>query len=101
MSAIKCGWLLSSGQFIPCKPYEHRAVAEELVNGVVPYTVADDYLLDHGCVKIYIGSFFDHKWHISWKGFLSEAQKLYLRPIFEDVQNDIDVYCRECWEDEN
>ena len=100
MSAIECGWLSSSGEFISCKPYEHMAVAQELVANKVPYSVADDYLLDHGWVKIYSGARLDHQWHIGWRGFLSDPQKSFLRPIFENPENDIDVYCRECWEDE-
>ena len=100
MSAIECGWLSSSGEFILCEPYEHMAVAQELVADKVPYNVADDYLLDHGWVKIYRESYCGHKWHVDWKGFLSESQKLFLRPIFEDYENDIYAYCRECWKDE-
>ncbi len=100
MSMIRCGWLSSSGQFIQCEPYEHIAVAQKLVNDKVPYFVADDYLLDHGWVKIYRESFFGHKWHIYWKGFLSNDQKSFLRPIFDNPENDICVFCRDCWEDE-
>lgn len=78
MSAIRCGWLSSSGEFIECEPYEHIAIAEKLVDGKVPYMVADDYLLDHGWVKIYRESFCGHKWHINWRGFfLSERQKFF------------------------
>lgn len=101
MSAIECGWLSWPGKFTACKPYDHLAIAEELANGMALYSVADDYLLDHGYVKIYRESFCGHKWFIAWRGFLSEAQKSYLRPIFEDAQNDIHVHCRECWENEN
>lgn len=100
MSVIECGWLSSSGEFIPCEPYEHLAVAQELVDDKVPYSVADDYLLDHEWVKIYRESYCGHKWRVNWKGFLSESQKLFLRPIFEDYENDIYDYCRECWKDE-
>jgi hypothetical protein len=100
MSAIDCGWLSPSGQFTQCEPYEHIAVAEELVDGKVPCIAADEYLLDHGWVKIYRESFCGHKWLVDWRGFLSEPQKSFLRPIFEDAQNDIYIYCRDCWEDE-
>lgn len=100
MSTIKCGWLSSSGDFIECEPYEHIVVAERLTKDKVPYFVADDYLLNHGWVKIYRESFCGHKWHVTWEGFLSEAQKNYLRPIFDDSENDIYSYCRYCWEDE-
>lgn len=98
MSTIKCGWLSSSGEFVQCEPYEHMAVAQGLIASKALYSVADDYLLDHGWVKIYRESFNGHKWHVDWKGFLSDPQKSFLRPIFEDCENDIYAYCRYCWE---
>ena len=84
MSAIECGWLSSSGEFISCEPYEHMAVAQELVADKVPYNVADDYLLDHGWVKIYRESYCGHKWHVNWKGFLRIMRMTYT-PIVENV----------------
>ena len=100
MSEIRCGWLLPSGEFAECEPYEHLAVARELVKDRAPYATADEYLLDHGAVKIYRESFCGHQWHVNRRGFLSEPQKRFLRPIFEDPDNDIYAYCRKEWEDE-
>ena len=67
--------------YVPIVHNEHMAVAQELVADKVTYSVADDYLLDHGWAKIYRESFCGHKWHVNWKGFLSESQKSFLRPI--------------------
>ena len=50
----------------------------------VPYNVADDYLLDHGWVKIYRESYCGHKWHVNWKGFLRIMRMTYT-PIVENV----------------
>lgn len=93
MSSIDSGWLSPSGEFIQCDPYEHIATAEKLAGDKVPYFQADEYLMNHGWVKIYRGSYLDHKWHINWHGFLSEPQKSYLKPIFEDSIIDLYAYC--------
>lgn len=101
MSAIKCGWLSPYGEFTECNPYEHMSVAEKLTEGKCLYYMSDRYLLKHGWAKIYRESFCGHKWFIAWRGFLSEWQKNFLRPIFEDSNNDIDFGCKAAWEIEN
>ena len=80
MSVIECGWLSWSGKFTACNPYDHLAVAQELANGMALYSVADDYLLDHGYVKIYRESFCGHKWFIDWRGFCQRLRDhIYVR----------------------
>lgn len=75
-------------------------MAAKLVKDQSLYCEADEYLLDHRWVKIYRGSFMDHKWHINWRKFLTEQQKIFLRPIFCDPDIDIYAYCRDDFEKE-
>lgn len=101
MSKIDSGWLAPDGHFTKCKSQEHIATAKEIAGNNITDGRADEYLLNHGYVKIYRGSFLDHHWHIVWYYFLTDAQKSFLRQIFEDAENDIDASCIERWSSEN
>ena len=101
MCKIRCGWLSPLGEFEECGSYEHLGKAIELVPDDAPWGNEDEYLLNRGWVKIYREGLFGHRWHIEWRMFLREAQKSFLRPIFENPENDIATYCIYDWEREN
>lgn len=95
---LKCGWLSPSGEFIECNPYDHIAVAEEVLGSSIPS--ADEQLLNSGWVKIYRESFCGHKWGVTWYKFLTDSQKSFLSPLFKDKTNDFLAYCKYEFEDE-
>jgi len=90
---LKTGWLSPDGELYECSSYDHVSTAHEIIDR---FNIAcglddklrtipdDDILLQHGWVYIGISCFLCHEWRIGWTKFLTEYQKEFLRPYFED-----------------
>lgn len=82
----KFGWLAPDGSFVECGSYEHVSIARDLVKKFYPDDPNyhwDDILLAKGWVHIGISAF-DHEYVFWWNKFLTEPQKAFLKPYFED-----------------
>ena len=114
---MKLGWLSPSGEFIECGYWEHLAIAHELVEKYYTTTIVtpnivsipsntkitpdDDLLLENGWVYIGISSFGTRELRIGWKKFLTEHQKYFLKPYFEQTEIDINSVAKLRWDEEN
>ena len=100
---LKTGWLSPSGDFWECPCYEHICTAVEIVSKFNYMQIgksADDILYCNGWAHIGISTFGPNEWRISWKNFLTDYQKNFLKPYFEDYYpvNSISLYR---WKTEN
>ena len=102
---LKVGWLSPSGELVECPYFDHYSTARELVNKLGytsrPSTANDDILVEHGWVHIGISLLGTKEWAIFWKGFLTESQKNFLKPYFEDEERPMCLSARLKWEKEN
>ncbi len=100
---LNLGWLSPNGELIKCDFMDHSKVADELVEKYKypstreDYYRSDDVLMRNGWVHITM-SMFNHKLHIYWDKYLTDLQKIYLKPIFEDYKEDIDSIYIDCFE---
>lgn len=102
---LTTGWLSPNGEMYTCGSYDHVSTAEELVKkykyvSTVYFSVCDDLLMERGWVYIGISSLGAHEWRIGWKKFLTESQKSFLRPYFEDSEIPVSSMSRINWENE-
>lgn len=88
MIELKTGWLAPSGDFFECGVYEHMAEATEILRKLlVPYDVIlceDDILIGKGWCKISVSQVGVKEWLIIWQRNLTEPQRAFLRPYFEE-----------------
>lgn len=100
----RVGWLGPDGIFFECHNGDHVAVADYIVERYgyphsLPNAVdVDDVLLNKGWVHITVSSFFSHEWHIYWNKPLTEYQKNFLKPYFEDGEIPVSEAAKACWE---
>lgn len=108
--SLKQGWLSPTGEFFSCGSYDHLSLARDLsepllIPDIDPQTLrkisADDKLLDSGWVYIGISSFLCHEYRISWKRFLTDNQKNFLRPYFEQDYLPVNSVSSQMWEEES
>jgi hypothetical protein len=102
---MQTGWLAPNGDFYPCETFEHIAVAEELVDKLdihigLKYH-ADDILMESGWVKITRSLLGVKEQNIFWDKFLTEYQKKFLKPYFEENDELIGAIAIMRWEYEN
>lgn len=97
---LDTGWLSPDGTFTKCKVYEHISTAYTILND---YTTScpDEKLHEAGYAEITISMLGVKTWRIYWKKFLTEEQKNFLRPYFEDPERDVDLTSRISWDKEN
>lgn len=89
---LNTGWLAPDGSFFKCHSYDHVAKAEEIIDKFGYSNIrpdgrrihADDNLMSHGWCYIGISSFMHHEWRVNWDKFLTEYQKQFLIPYFEE-----------------
>lgn len=101
--SYETGWLAPDGTFFQCDVMDHIAVADELVEKFGYHDINcrnDDILMNHGWVHISI-SFFCHEFRIYWDKHLTELQKSFLKPYFEQDYMPIPAITKDEWEDEN
>lgn len=96
---LKTGWLSPGGDFFPCYSYDHEEEARKIVDKFgypeIENSHADDNLMSHGWAYVGISDFMCHEWRIGWEKFLTEPQKQFLRPYFEESNlpvNDLAVW---------
>ena len=85
---MKTGWLSPNGDFYPCDTYEHVDVAEYIVDKLNLQRGGqhhkDEVLLDAGWVQISRSALGQKEQKIYWRHFLTDYQKNFLRPYFEE-----------------
>ena len=97
---MKTGWLSPEGDFIFCNTYEHIVTAREILQN--PYVKNPDGILeDAGWAQITISQLGLKEQRVYWKHFLTEEQKNFLKPYFEDNDLSVDCMTRMRWEMEN
>ena len=90
------GWLSPAADLIECSYMDHLAVAEDICkdHGIDPSNLADNYLLEHGWVKLTMTTLGEFGWNIIFPfndlGFesrLSQAQHEFLEPLILENKN--------------
>lgn len=90
---LKLGWLSPDGELYECGSYDHVSEASKIIkrfdlNDVdtdfkkIPH---DDLLLNKSWVYIGISCFGKHEWRIIWNKFLTQYQKDFLKPYFDNI----------------
>lgn len=97
--ALETGWLSPNGDFYPCGVYEHISTARKILKDETAYR-ADEKLNDCGFVSITISQLGVKEWRIYWKNFLTEQQKNFLKPYFDDNMS-VSITTKMRWEREN
>ena len=87
------GWLSPSGEFIECDPHDHWGTAVELGEKLglseEDQNRADDFLIEHGWIRISFLLMLDTGYVFSYYKAASESQKLFLRRFLEENQESI------------
>lgn len=105
---LKIGWLSPDGSFFECDAYGHTEEAREIVdkfgysniNLEGRYMQEDDNLMSHGWCYIGMSDFMCNEWRICWNKFLTENQKQFLNPYFENDDLSINKLSIWRWEQE-
>lgn len=97
---LKTGWLSPSGDFYPCAVYEHLSLARKILKNEYENR-PDEKLHDRGFAEITISQLGTKEWRVYWKNFLTEQQKNFLKPYFEDDVFPMGSIVRTRWEREN
>ena len=105
---LDTGWLAPDGSFFKCHSYDHIAEAREIVDKLGYSDIspegkrihADDNLMSHGWCYIGISCFMCHEWRIGWNKFLTEYQKQFLKPYFEESDLPVNEFAVMKWERE-
>lgn len=97
---LKTGWLSPNGDFYPCRVYEHISLARKILNDEYANR-ADERLQDSGFAEITISQLGVKEWRVYWKHFLTEQQKNFLKPYFEDDVFPMGDIVKVRWEREN
>lgn len=84
---LSIGWLSPDGDIYECEPYDHIELAANICRkfGYEQYGALDDILLKHSWVHITFSFAPYRRFHIYWDKFLTEPQKQYLKPYFEEA----------------
>lgn len=97
---LETGWLSPNGEFIKCGVYEHISTAYKILG--VDYTSRpDEKLHDAGYAEITISQLGVKEWRVYWKHFLTEEQKNFLKPYFEDETRSMGYVSLIHWNKEN
>ena len=100
MSNLPTGWLSPNGTFTQCGVYEHISTAYQLLS--VDYTSRpDEKLHDAGYAEITVSQLGVKEWRVYWKNFLTEEQKNFLKPYFEDETRPMALRSKIRWDMEN
>lgn len=98
----------SRWKLFKCHSYDHIAKAKEIVDKLGYSYIgpegkrvhADDNLMAHGWCYIGISCFMYHEWRIGWEKFLTEYQKQFLKPYFEESDLPVNDFAVMKWEQE-
>lgn len=108
MTELRTGWLSPDGELYECSSYDHMTEARKIVKKFsYPPTSsqryswnADDTLMAKRWVYIGISSLGEREWRIRWSGFLTESQKRFLKPYFEDKYMPVNENSKTRYEEE-
>ena len=80
------GWLSPTGEFFPCKHYEHVSKAEEICEslGISEYVIYDDELLKRGWAKLGISILGNKQFYVRWERRLTSQQRYELKDLIEN-----------------
>lgn len=99
---MQTGWLSPNGEFYPCATFDHIEVAEDIIskvgiqaNGVYH---PDDVLMSAGWVHITRSSLGMKEQNVFWDKFLTEHQKRFLKPYFEENDEPVSDVAKARWE---
>ena len=102
---LRTGWLSPSGELCPCYSYDHIEEARAIVKRI---NIAnhengrpDDALIAAGWVYIGTSSMGPSEWRIAWGKFLTEYQKNFLKPYFEQTAIPVNNMTIFRWKEEN
>lgn len=93
------GWLAPSGILYECEIYEHHYLAAEIVEDFHSTKSAEDILLESGWAQITKSVIFQ-EYVIYWNNFLTDYQKNFLKPFFDNDTIKISKTCRLEFEEE-
>ena len=101
---MRTGWLSPNGDFYPCAVYDHVEVAREIIDKVNVQRNGshhpDEILLSAGWVQISRSAIGIPSQHIYWNKFLTDYQKNFLRPYFEENDELVSSVSRIKWDKE-
>ncbi len=100
MSNLETGWLSPNGTFIPCGVYEHISTAYQIL-GNDDSSYPDEKLHNAGYAEITISQLGVKSWRVYWKNFLTDEQKNFLKPYFEDANRPMSSVSQMRWDKEN
>lgn len=101
---MQTGWLAPNGDFYPCEVFDHVGVAGDIIEKLniqrgMRYH-SDDILLSSGWAKITRSLLIVKEQNIVWDKFLTEYQKQFLRPYFEENDEPVSFTSKARWERE-
>ena len=81
------GWLAPDGDLYECDIYDHIETAANICHkfGYEQSGALDDILLKHSWVHISFSFAPYRRFYIEWDKFLTEPQKQFLKPYFEEA----------------
>lgn len=97
---LKTGWLSPNGDFYECGVYEHFSLARAILKDSYEKH-PDDELFSLGFAEITISQLGVKAWNVYWSHFLTEQQKNFLKPYFEDEKLPVGGVTKMRWEMEN
>lgn len=103
MENLKIGWLSPSGELVECCSYDHIAAAKEIADtrGMAAAWHPDDALMGAGWAYIGLSSFGTRELRIGWGKFLTDYQKNFLKPYFENEFIPVNGVAMMRWAEEN
>lgn len=96
---LETGWLSPNGTFTQCSVYDHIRAAYEILG--IDTSRPDEKLHDAGYAEITISQLGVKEWRVYWKNFLTEEQKNFLKPYFEDEDRSMAYVSKMRWDKEN
>lgn len=101
---MQTGWLAPNGDFYPCEVFDHIGAAEDIIDRlniqINGRYSSDDILWHSGWVKITRSSIGMKEQNIVWEKYLTEYQKNFLKPYFEENDGQISSTAIILWEHE-
>ena len=99
---MQTGWLDPNGDFHPCEVFDHIGMAEDIINDLNivsrEKTASDDILLSVGWVQISRSLLGMKEQNIFWERHLTEYQKQFLKPYFEENDEPVSSIAIMRWE---
>ena len=99
---MQTGWLAPNGDFYECAVFDHIEAARDIVDKISVQRNGkhhpDEILLSAGWVQITRSLLGAKEQNIFWERFLTEYQKQFLRPYFEENDEPVSSVAVMRWE---